>query len=186
MIKFEAANWLLEWRFRRRRCRCCVRLLTLLHVVAQSLKPVKLWATYKQMQQLPAMLEVVSRGLTVSGADFSTSFKSELIQSPEPKIGNPLADWWVNASLKVFLPSRICSVFKTALSTWVKKKTTLTHWLIVSPKLQSCKVVRVQDHIILASCRKPSIVSWFYAGNIVLPILFQNILINTSLTMSLW
>ena len=64
----------------------------LLDVVAQSLKPVKLLATYKRMQQLPTMLEVVSRGLTVSGADFSTSFKSELIQNPEPKIGNPLAD----------------------------------------------------------------------------------------------
>ena len=30
------------------------------------------------------MLEVVCRGLTVSEADFSTSFKSELIENPEP------------------------------------------------------------------------------------------------------
>ena len=121
VIKFEAANWLLEWRFRRRRCRCCVRLLNLLHVAAQSLKPVKLLATYKRTQQLPTMLVVVSRGLTVSGADFSTSFKSELIQNPEPKIGNPLADWWVTASFESF--SAVENLFSIQNSTFhVSKK----------------------------------------------------------------
>ena len=34
----------------------CVRLHTLLHVVAQSLKPVKLLATRKRTQQLPILL----------------------------------------------------------------------------------------------------------------------------------
>ena len=40
---------------------CCVRLLTLLHVVAQTLKWVKLLASCKRMQQLPSMLGVVGQ-----------------------------------------------------------------------------------------------------------------------------
>ena len=39
----------------------CVRLLTLLHVVAQTLKWVKLLASCKRMQQLPSMLGVVGQ-----------------------------------------------------------------------------------------------------------------------------
>ena len=35
---------------------CCVRLHSLLHVVAQKLKPVKLLATCKRTQQLPTLL----------------------------------------------------------------------------------------------------------------------------------
>ena len=35
---------------------CCVRFHTLLHVVAQSLKPVKLLAACKRTQQLPPLL----------------------------------------------------------------------------------------------------------------------------------
>ena len=35
---------------------CCVRLHTLLHVVAQCLKPVKLLANWKRTQQLPTLL----------------------------------------------------------------------------------------------------------------------------------
>ena len=35
---------------------CCVRLHTLLHVVAQNLKPVKLLATCKRTRQLPTLL----------------------------------------------------------------------------------------------------------------------------------
>ena len=35
---------------------CCVRFHTLLRVVAPSLKPVKLLATYKRTQQLPTLL----------------------------------------------------------------------------------------------------------------------------------
>ena len=59
---------------------CCVRLHTLLHVVAccclllgvvvQSLNPVKLLATCKQTQQVPTMLGVVgpfARSLTLFG-----------------------------------------------------------------------------------------------------------------------
>ena len=37
---------------------CCVRLHTLLHVVAQSLKPVKLLGTCKRKQQLPQVANI--------------------------------------------------------------------------------------------------------------------------------
>jgi len=127
----------------------------LLGVVAESLKPVKLLAMCKRTQQLSTLLEV---GLTVSEADFCTSFKSELIENPRTQYWESAGRLMGGCQLESF--SAVEKPFRIHSSTFhVSIKKTLTHWLIVSSKLQSCEVLRIQDHIISASYRKPSIVS---------------------------